>query len=327
MARFDADLLRAMGCKPETVQRILMDAKKLDLRKAEEDLKNRQIRLLVLGEEGYPARLADASDAPPFLYARGDLAVLDHPCLSIVGTRAMSSYGRRVIEWFVPAFVRAGLITISGLAYGVDACVAEETLRGAGRTVAVLAHGLGMIHPYRHEFLAKKILDGGGLLLSEFALWKKPEEYTFPARNRIVAALGLATLVIEAPQGSGALITARIAHGYGREVFAIPGQIFDENFSGCHQYLAQRKATLAASPEDVLREMGIIPPVGGKAAAFTPRTTEEQNVFSILTTMPQPVDGLTERTRLAPAALSATLTMLELAGAAKNIGGGLWVRM
>ncbi|MEI8230669.1 MAG: DNA-processing protein DprA [Candidatus Peregrinibacteria bacterium] len=322
----DEELLRALGCREETVFKTLNRLEEFDPAWYEKELAKRKIAFLSFDDEGFPASIKEIGDPPVFLYSRGDLSVLSEPCIALVGTREMSPYGKRVAELFTPAFVQAGMVTVSGLATGIDAVVAAETMRAGGRTVAVLGHGLGSIYPQSNARLAEEIVEHGGLLLSEFPLDAQPDKYTFPARNRIIAGLSLGTVVLEAPVGSGALITAELALDYGRDVFAVPGQIFDPNFAGSHLLLASGQAKLVQKPEDVLIEIGIVGPDAGAVSAFTPSTPDEAALYKILTTMPQSLDDLVQRSGLAAGLIGATLTILELQGAVKGVGEGKWVR-
>ncbi|MFA6039453.1 MAG: DNA-processing protein DprA [Candidatus Peribacteraceae bacterium] len=319
------ELLRGLGCREETVREALTLTEDFDAERYASALEEKGIRFFTLAENEYPARLLQVEDPPPFLYAKGDLTLLEQPCIGLVGTRAMSRYGRRVVGHFVPDFVAAGVVTVSGLAEGIDAEVARETIRCGGRTVAVLGHGLGMVYPRGNRGLADEIVEAGGLLLSEFPLFKNPEKYTFVARNRIIAGLSLATVVLEAPEGSGALITADLALGYGRDVFAVPGEVFDPNYAGCHALLKRRQAMLADHPSAVLRELGMVAPAQ-RESAFTPQGKDEAAVYAVLTGMPQDIDQLTERLKMEAGRINAALTMMELSGGAKNAGGGMWVR-
>ncbi|MEK7218103.1 MAG: DNA-processing protein DprA [Patescibacteria group bacterium] len=319
------ELLRGLGCREETVHEALTLADAFDAERYASALEEKKIRFFTFVDAEYPSRLLQVADPPPFLYAKGDLSLLEQPCIGLVGTRGMSRYGRRVVGHFVPDFVAAGVVTVSGLAVGIDAEVARETIRCGGRTAAVLGHGLGMVYPRGNRGLADQIVEGGGLLLSEFPLPKNPEKYTFVARNRVIAGLSLATLVLEAPEGSGALITADLALGYGRDVFAVPGEVFDPNYAGCHALLKKRQAMLADHPASVLRELGMVAPVAG-APAFMPQSDDENAVYAVLTAMPQDLDQLVGRLRMEAGRINAVLTMMELSGGAKNVGGGLWVR-
>ncbi len=326
LGHIDQEVLAQLGCREETQFEVLNRLEEFDPDAYAAELAKRSITFITLEDEAYPRSLLQIPDPPVFLYAQGSLQIVDQPCIGCVGTREMSPYGKRVVEQFVPAFVRAGLTTVSGLALGIDAAVAEETMRAGAATVAVLGHGMGQIYPRANAALAKRIVESGGLLLSEFPLDQQPGKFTFPARNRIIAALSVGTVVFEAGRESGALITAELALEYGRDVFAVPGQIFDEHFAGCHYLIGAGQAKLVASPDDVLREIGVVAPSGERTQAFRSEDAEEQRVYDALTSMPQSVSDLTERAVLETAVINAKLTMLELSGAAKNIGNGMWVQ-
>lgn len=342
----DESLLRELRCKDEIVKTTLERFETFDVRNYEAKLAERGIEFFTIEDEEYPLLLREIGDPPIFLYAKGDRSILTHPTVALVGTRQMSNYGKRIVEQFIPEFVHAGVTTVSGLAAGIDAAVARATLAAGGKTVAVLGHGLSSIFPQSNAQLAEDIIAAGGLLLSEFPLDQMPGKYTFPARNRIIAGLSLATVVLEAPLGSGALITSDLALDYGRDVFIVPGQIFDPTFEGSNREIARGHGKLAMSPCDVLAELGIVKlgqgkgsgthlrsapqawqSYGGQAGVlFEPRTDEEARVFSVLTTMPQRFDDLVLRSGLATPHVTSTLTMMELAGAAKNVGNGEWVK-
>jgi DNA processing protein len=210
--------------------------------------------MIRVADDVYPTQLKTIDDPPIFLYYKGSLEITKQPCIAAIGTRTMSAYGDRVTEAFVPPLVRAGMVTVSGLAYGIDAAVAKETLLAGGNTIAVLGHGLGMISPKAHRMLADDIVTHGGLLLSEFPLDVRPDKYTFPARNRIIAGLSLGALILEATEDSGSLITADLALDYNRDVFAVPGNVFDPNYAGCHALIRKGSAQLVTTrKQSVLR--------------------------------------------------------------------------
>ncbi len=325
LARFSPELMRQLGLRDDSIQKTFVRMEEFDPAGALARFKKLNVELLTLEDDNYPRLLKESSDPPVFLSYRGDLSVLDHPCVAVVGTREMSAYGKRLTEWLTPPLVRAGCTTVSGLAYGVDAVVAECTLDEKGRTVAVLGSGLGSIYPKEHERLAQKIVDGGGLLLSEYPFSEGPQQHAFPARNRIVAGLSLATVVVEAPAQSGSLITARMALEENREVFACPGQLFDPNMEGNHRLIAEGQAQLLRSPDDVLRVIGVVAPARVETRAFEASSPDEAGVYAVLTTLPTTIDDLIEKTGKSAGELAALLTMLELAGAAAKAGSG-WVR-
>lgn len=322
----DAPMLRGLGMKEESVTATLKRFARFNAAAEAAKMEKIGVRLCCIEDDIYPQKLREIADPPVFLSYVGDLSVLDHPCIGVVGTRGMTPYGRRVVELFVPAFARSGCVTVSGLALGVDSAVARDTMDAGGRTVAVLGHGLSRIYPRMNERLAWKIAEKGGLLLSEYPLDLEPDIYTFPARNRIIAGVSLGTLVVEAPLESGAIITAELALEYGREVFAVPGPIFEENMAGCHRLVAEGHARLVTEPDDVLTELGMMRAPTEQRMLFLPQSDEQTAIYAILTGMPQTTDDLAQRTQLPAAHVATTLTLMELAGAAKNIGGGQWIR-
>lgn len=328
LGSLNEEVLRALGCRPETVPVVLERLAAFSAEKLHAELRTRGIAILMLGEQDYPARLAAVADPPVFLSIRGDASILALPSVALVGTRNVSPYGRRVTERVVSSLVSAGAVTVSGLALGIDAVVAQETIKQGGKTVAVLGHGLGSIYPRANVDLAEKIVTGGGALVSEFALDMRPDTYTFPARNRIVAGLTLGTVVLEAPEKSGSLITAEIASGYGRDVFAVPGPVFDPNYVGCHRLIRSGVAQLVTSGSDILRSLGFMGAAEDRTerTAFIPQDADQKSIYSLLTAMPQSLDDLVTRSGMDAGPLNALLTIVELSGGARNLGGGQWVR-
>jgi DNA processing protein len=207
------------------------------------------------GDTNYPVRLEDLFDPPDFLYIYGDKKALQQPMIAIVGSRRASTQGMQNAALFAQSLARSGMLVLSGLARGIDGAAHKATL-GLGEnhlTAAVCGTGIDQVYPKEHFDLAQAI-GRQGLLISELPLGAGPKPFHFPRRNRIIAALSLGVLVIEAAERSGSLITARIAAELGREVFALPGTIHDPLFGGCHQ-LIQQGAKLVRSPEDVLEEL------------------------------------------------------------------------
>ncbi len=321
------EMLKGLGCRQDTIEKVLERLDHFDEDATIARLEKEQITFIPIIDSRYPVRLRHIEDSPMFLYAKGDMDILNQPCIGLVGTRKMSAYGRRVTEEFTPAFAQAGMVTVSGMAHGVDTCVAEETLKANGKTVAVLGHGFSHLAPASRRKLAEEIVQGGGLILSEFPLDQSAENYMFPARNRIIAGLSVATVVLEAPEGSGALITAELALDYNRDVFVVPGPIFDPNYAGSNMFISKGFARLVTSPVQVLEDIGVVAPAAGtRAVEYHPQNAQEESLYPLLTTMPQRTDDLVTKSALTAAQVSATLTMLELAGAAKNVGQSQWVR-
>lgn len=320
-------MLKELGCREDTIMIAMNRFEEFDPDAYLKELERRDLLFLTIEDEAYPAQLKTIPDPPTFLYYAGNLDILNQPCLGLVGTRDITPYGKRVTETMVSVFVNAGVVTVSGLAFGIDALVAEETMRAGGKTVAVLGHGLANISPKANANIAKRIVEEGGLYLSEFPLDATADKYTFPARNRIIAGLSLGTVVLEAGEGSGALITADLALEYGRDVFAVPGQIFDPKAAGCHEIISKGQAKLITSADDVLQEVGIIASnQPSTSAGYEPQSDIEAALLGALTTMPQSVSSIVEKAAIDAAAVNATLTLLELHGVAKNVGSGMWVR-
>jgi DNA processing protein len=219
------------------------------------NLTSKPITRIERGDKHYPPRLNDLFDPPRYLYVDGDLDVLTMPMVAVVGSRLVSPEGLINAAFFAKALSKAGLLVVSGLARGIDGAAHQATL-GLGPdhlTVAICGSGLDVIYPKEHLSLAKNISQQG-LLVSELPLGTPPKGSHFPKRNRIIAALSLGVIVIEAAERSGSLITARLAAELGREVFAVPGSIWSPSSAGCH-LLIQQGAKLVRNPNDVLEEL------------------------------------------------------------------------
>lgn len=325
-ANMTSHLLRELGCRQDTIVDIFRKKEEFDIGKFGDELARKNIVLISLEDEAYPEPLRTIDDAPVFMSYHGDISILRQPLIGLVGTRNMSPYGKRVVAMLVPDLVRSGVVTVSGLALGIDAEVARETIKAGGKTVAVLGGGLNAIYPKTNELLAREIVAGGGLLLSEFPLHMTPERFTFPSRNRIIAGLSLGTVVLEAAEKSGAIITAELALDYNRTVFAVPGSVFDPGSVGCHSLITKGEAKLVSCAHDILQEVGIMASVRAETVSYIPSNNLESAIWSVLTTMPQSVDELVDRSGLPASAVFGVLTALELQGAATNIGGGQWVK-
>jgi DNA processing protein len=211
-------------------------------------------QLVYRGSQPYPDALADLCDAPPVLFTRGQFAPADRMAVAIVGTRHGTAYGTRQADRIAYGLAKAGVTVVSGLARGIDAAAHEGALAGGGRTIAVLGGGLGQIYPAEHTGLADAVA-ADGAVISEYQPFAKPRGGMFPQRNRIIAALSLATLVIEAPDRSGSLITARQAGELGRDVLALPGPVTSRASRGTNQ-LIREGATLVQNVDEVLEALG-----------------------------------------------------------------------
>ncbi|MCY0901136.1 MAG: DNA-processing protein DprA [Firmicutes bacterium] len=203
----------------------------------------------------FPALLREIPSAPPILFYRGELDAITGSCVALVGTRQCTAYGRKAAQELACDLVGHGIAVVSGLALGIDQAAHEGALRGGGRTAAVLGSGIDCVYPSRHAPLARRIVDAGGCVLSEFLPWSGPHRHHFPQRNRIISGLSQAVVVVEAGAHSGALITAACALEQNREVMAVPGSVFSQTSIGAHELLAAGAAP-ALGARSVLAAIG-----------------------------------------------------------------------
>lgn len=293
--------------------------------------------LLSLADPRYPRALLDAADPPLLLFAQGDLDLLTRPAVAVVGSRHPTPQGRDNAFAFAQALSQAGVAVVSGLALGVDGAAHEGALAAtaeapglAGGTIAVVGTGLDIVYPKAHQALGRRLATQG-LLLSEFLLGTQPLQANFPKRNRIVAALGRGTLVVEAAVQSGSLITARLAGEIGREVLAIPGSIHAPQSRGCHALIKQG-AKLVETAQDVLEELRLerASPVSPQLVHGVDSTAQGEESDPILAAMgydPVSQEALSARTGYGPAELGARLLELELMGQVARLPGQLFQRV
>lgn len=303
-----------------------------------EEMQRRGVRLLTLEDEEYPENLRRSSFPPPLLYVRGRIEAMDNFAVAVIGSRRATQYGKMVAQEFSARLAQAGLTVISGFARGIDSVAHRAALDQKGRTIAVLGNGLNVCYPQENAALADSIAERGALL-TEYPMNTPPDRFNFPERNYLIAALGLGTLVVEAAEKSGALITAREALEENRFVFAVPGDITRENSRGTNA-LIQSGAKLVQSPEDVLGEMqhllrGLVKERAKDAGdeAKTPLavpsslSAEEQRVYELLKQEPQCFDVLLARLdpeQFGVQQLAAVLLSLEMKRCVKQLPGRLY---
>jgi DNA processing protein len=286
------------------------------------------VQILGLWDEGYPPRLAQVFDPPIVLYVKGSIPCLSSEAVAVVGTRSPSEYGKMMATKFTRDLVQHGLQTVSGLARGVDTICHHETIAQGGSTVAVLGSGLDQIYPYENKKLAAQICERGAMV-SEYPIGTKPDAPHFPRRNRIIAGLCLATLVIEAGETSGALITADNALEYGREVMAVPGPVHSPKSKGCN-HLIQQGAKLVQCVEDVLVEIGaqVRQPMPQQTALPLEELTEPEGaLLALLTPDPQHIDLLAEKYGQPTFTTLALLLQLELKNRVVQLAGKKFARL
>ncbi|GHE23733.1 DNA-processing protein DprA [Sphingobacterium griseoflavum] len=244
------ELLRIPQIGQTTVEAILSKNYLSDAEKELQFVEKHGIDLLWIEDENYPKRLLYCDDAPLLLYYKGSATLNPQRCVSIVGTRNATSYGKQLCEELLAAFQEQNILVVSGLAYGIDVHAHRQSLKHGVSTVAVLGHGLDMIYPAAHRDVASRMLADGGLI-TEFPSGTIPERNNFPARNRIIAGLSDVTIVVEAARKGGALITAEIANSYHRDVCAFPGRIDQEYSAGCNYLIKTNRAHLIRHAQDL----------------------------------------------------------------------------
>lgn len=323
----DAAALRATGiCQPGAIAKFVANRRPELPRQLEAFCRREGVQLVSIFDAAYPAGLRQIADPPLVLYVRGQLPA-DPYAVAVVGSRAATPYGRRAAAYFAGALAQQGIPIISGGARGIDTAAHEACLQAGGRTVAVLGSGLDVLYPSENRRLFAKIIEQGALV-TEYPPGVQPLPANFPARNRIIVGLARAVLVAEAAQRSGAIITANIAADEGRDVFCVPGNIFDGSSIGCHE-LIRTGAKLVDKPQDILDEKEIwLPHVGNKAVQpniFTaaqelpptpaPKTSElGGRLLELLREGALSLEVLTERSGVAFAAVSMELLDLQVAG-------------
>lgn len=281
---------------------------------------------ITASDDTYPSLLAQIPDPPDNLYVRGSLEIADRVVVAVVGSRKASSYGREVIHRIVEPLARAGLVIVSGLAHGIDAAAHQATLAAGGMTVAVLGTPIDKIYPAVHESLARKIIEHGGAILAEAPPGSPTFKTSFPKRNRIIAGMSHATIVVEASLRSGSLITARLALEDNREVFAVPGPITSETSAGTN-LLIKHGAHPLTDAQDVFDVLGL---TVKEAQSPTPSdlTESELRVIEYLDAVdPVHIDKLAESVTIDLPDLQNLLTLLEIRGVIRMSSPGQYIRI
>ena len=272
--------------------------------------------LKLLAPTDFPPLLAEIPDRPKQLYVRGEMPSSDNKFLAVVGSRAMTAYGKAAVHHLIEGLRGYPIVIVSGLAYGVDAEAHKAALGASLTTIAVPGSGLDwdILYPRANVGLAREILAAGGALVSEFKPDQKAADYTFPQRNRIMAGLSHATLIVEAKEKSGSLITAKLVTEYNRDLLVVPGSIFSQESKGTHQFL-RLGATPVTSPEDVLVSLGIAKREGPASWAEIrdDLSEEELRVFEIIKS-PISRDELIEALELPVTDANVLLSTMEIKG-------------
>lgn len=319
--------LSALHLSASFVERFTTARKAISPLQCLASLKEHALSATTFNDPSYPQLLRHISDPPFLLYYKGMLQILQQPCISIVGTRKATRYGEQALAKILPPLAAQGITIVSGLALGIDTLAHAMTLAQHGHTAAVIGSGLQRLYPRQNETLATKITENGGVLVSEFSPFTEPHPSFFPQRNRIIAGLCAGTLVVEAGEKSGALITAHYAIESGREVMAIPGSLFQAQSRGCIR-LIKEGAVPITSAQDVLETLHLPletttrQPLSKKQQ---PLHGEETKILAMLAKGHQTVETLILESNIAISRLNAILMQLELNNMVKELDSGEYV--
>lgn len=287
------------------------------------------IRPVFLTDPSYPRRLLNCYDSPTLLFCKGETDLNQARIISVIGTRNNTEYGRQATEKLIADLKSQGVLIVSGLAFGIDAIAHKSAVKNNCPTVGVLAHGLDQVYPSQHTGLAREMIRSGGSLLTEFRSGTKPDRHNFPIRNRVVAGICDAVVVIETGQKGGSIITADLANSYNRDVFAIPGRINDPRSVGCNELIRRNKATLLTSARDLIEMMGWEAPrttVRHKQRELFPDLTgEERQVLEIIGSREAVhIDEINMRSGLSNSKVAAAILNLELRNVVLSLPGKLY---
>lgn len=328
--RASPEALRAAGLDARAITSVSTLKARIDPDAEMARLERAGIRVLTWEDQDYPARLKQIYDLPPVLFIKGSLLPEDERSIAVVGTRRSTAYGREAAAFLTRDLAQRGVTIISGLARGIDAIAHKTALEAGGRTIAVLGHGLDRLYPPEHAALAAEVARHGALV-SEYPLGVRPDAQNFPRRNRIMSGMSLGTLVVEAPQGSGAIWTVRHALEQDREVFCVPGSIFSPA-SQATNLLIQQGAKLVMDYKDILEELNLADVAETQLplplpALVAPADDTEAAILSRLAYEPTHIDDVSRDTGLPMPTLSGTLTLMELKGLVKQVGNMSYVRL
>jgi len=301
------------------------------LHRAEKEIafiQKNNIQPLFYLDKNYPKRLKYCDDGPVMLYCKGQMDLNAQKIVSIVGTRQASDYGKKICAKIVEELVTHNVLVVSGLAYGIDICAHKAALKNNLQTIGVVAHGLDRVYPSLHTSVAEKMQDNGGLV-TEFLSKTNPDRENFPQRNRIIAGLADAVIVVETGMRGGALITAEIANSYSRDVFAVPGRLNDPYSEGCNWFIKINKAALLQSVKDLEYLMGWEKKEGKKQSRqkkmFVELNPDEKVLINLLNDNGSlAIDLLCLKSKMSTSKVSSMLLNLEFSGVVKCLPGNVY---
>ncbi|MCH5153477.1 MAG: DNA-processing protein DprA [Clostridiales bacterium] len=286
-----------------------------------DDMNKHEVFAVTWFSPNYPAVLRDIDDPPYVLFCKGNAKLFATKCLAVIGTRKVSSYGRRIAKDFT-VILSEYFTIVSGLAYGVDSIAHEATLDEHGSTIAVLGGGLLNVYPAANQGLADRIVANGGLLVTEYGMRAIPMAYNFPHRNRIVSGLSRGVLVCQAPNKSGTMTTVDQALEQGKDIFVVPGEIYDAGFSGSNRLIKTVQAACVTTPRDIVEFYRLESKSATKVIYQV--NIEEQAIVNVLSRGQLTFDELIEQTGIAPADLNFMLAKLEIKSIIVRLPGNLY---
>lgn len=304
-----------------------------DFSKAEEEIKfieKYNIRPLFLSDKNYPQRLLNCYDSPTLLYYKGEADLNASKIVAIIGTRSHTEYGKQQTEKLVKELSSQNVLVVSGMAFGIDAIAHKASVKNNLSTIGVLAHGLDQMYPPEHSNLAKEMIKHGGGLLTEFRSKTKPDKHNFPTRNRIVAGMSDVVIVIESGEKGGSIITAELANGYNKDVFALPGKVTDHKSAGCNFLIRNNKAMLLTDAEELIEVMGWEEKVRksgvrSQKELFIELSKDEKIIVDILKEKETvQIDELNLKSGLSSSSVAAAILNLELQGVVATLPGKLY---
>ena len=284
-----------------------------------------EIKIVKISDKSYPATIKNLSDAPGVLYYRGVLPTPEETCIAVVGTRRPSDYGQQATIEIAGGLADADVTVVSGMAPGIDTFAHRTCVERGKRTIAVLGSGLdeSAIYPQQNLELSRQIVKNRGCLISEYPPTKPGLSHQFPERNRLVVALSLGVVVVEAKEKSGSLITARLANEQKKKLFAVPGLIYTLNSIGPNK-LIKAGATLTESAQDILDVLGIDCLKPDVKHFWEAESTEEQLIFTALQEESLYIDKIIEKTKLPAPIIASQLALMEISGKVRNLGGNTY---
>ena len=319
--------LTAAGLDGQAIRQIDTRRSTIDPDAVMQGLASGDVHAVTWHDAGYPPRLKEIYDPPPVLYVRGELSTQDERSVAMVGTRKPTAYGREAAYQLSYDIARSGVTIVSGLASGVDAIAHRAAIEAGQRTIAVLGSGVDVIYPREHASLASQIIENGAVI-SEHQMGSRPDAQNFPRRNRIMSGMTLGTVLVEAPEKSGALITADHALQQDREVFAVPGNIFSPNSRGANRLIRDSGAKLVCDHRDVLEELNLSAVEQQiEMTALFPQDDHESEVLTQVTYDPVHIDEIIRSSGLEIAMVSSALTLMELKGLVKQVGGMNYIKL